>query len=92
MMKTIPPHGAGDLVAYRGQVYKYEGLVGKVTKAGKHYLAASWSTHCADCGRQFGFLQTTGVDSFWPLRRCDNHRKKGSKVRRVHVDAKAGRR
>lgn len=74
----------GETVAYRGQRFRCDHVEERETRAGTVAVIDVWVSHCATCGRLYTFGMNPKRDGrpvpFWPVRRCETHRRKGKRV------------
>lgn len=82
-------------VRYRGQVFQSLGQFETVSSRRKARITVDlWTTHCAVCGEPFEFRLLPKRDGqkpvpFWPVRRCETHRRAGASVRGATVHRRA---
>jgi hypothetical protein len=76
----ITPLAVGTTLKVDGQLYTVAEII---PREGKPPMA-SWSSHCADCGRPFTELSGARVPE---TRRCKEHRKAGQRVLKVAAPA-----
>lgn len=74
------PPAVGASFDYRGQIYTFTGTVPHVRQDGATIELLAWLSHCAKCGEPFK-LSTNPMGG--PNRRCQVHRAKGRKVKKI---------
>jgi hypothetical protein len=84
-------------VRYRGQLFQSLGQCETVSGRNRHRINVDlWETCCATCGAPFVFNLLPKRDGstvpFWPVRRCETHRRAGASVRagKLHWRAAVG--
>ena len=82
-----PHHQAmsGEVVAYKGQKFRCLGPRETVSGRAGHLIVVDvWRSHCATCGVPYTFQLLPKRDGqegpFWPVRRCETHKKAGMAV------------
>jgi hypothetical protein len=74
----------GETVAYKGQMFRCDRVEERETRAGRVALIDVWVSHCATCGALYTFglnpKRDGRVEPFWPIRRCETHRRRGARV------------
>lgn len=68
-----------QMLSYRGQRYRFNGVVEIENKIGLPVKVFSFTTRCAQCGEVFDI--TTPMNGTSPARRCKEHSRAGSRIR-----------
>jgi len=68
-----------QLLSYRGQRYRFNGVIEVENKVGLPVKVFSFTTRCARCGEVFD--TTSPMNGSPPVRRCKEHARAGSRIR-----------
>ena len=80
---TDSPHDIDDLqVTYRGQIYRRIAVEPYIRADGSETRLATWQSECPECGELFEITTTRLHRLRQPNRRCPEHRRPGSPVRK----------
>lgn len=92
------PHAAaslGETVRYKGQLFRCDRPLEVISGRAKVPIIVDvWASHCVTCGALYSFRLLPKRDGspepFWPVRRCETHKRMGARVNPAKMHRNAG--